>query len=387
MKNKFFKIFDNIKNKAVSSKETIKDTRKFLLFIMCFFILVYVLFSIIPYLISVMVGHRVEITDNEISSNVSTSGELYTYKNHILLFNSNGMQFYDFDGDYKHSLYFDAYSPYLNISDKVLAVADTNGKNAAVIKNNKIKYTLKSDDTIQLISANKKGYSAIITNEKGYKSLVKVYDSKGENIYQWHIGEYYAVDTYVTENSKYLVVLGVGIDDSNINSYITFINLKEDKIHSEYKIESELAYKLSVKNNGTYVITDSNMYFISSSGKLKYKYNFSGNELLGFDIKDSNNLAIALNDNNSKSIVILLNKRLKTKGQCVVPIQVTMLDSSKEQIAVAGQNEIYITEKNRIYAKGVFAKQTERMRFSENKNHVVTSGGNNVCIYDIKLGR
>ncbi len=386
MKSKIMHLINTVKDKCVNFNSRVKDSGKFILFLVCAVIVIYIISGLVPYLVSVMVGYRVENSDNEIITEIS-SGDLYTYNDNILLFDSNGMKFYDMKGRFKHNLYFDAYAPYLDIKGNIIAVADTNGKSSAVIKNNKIKYTLKTVENVQLVSVNKKAYSSLITNEKGYKSLVEVYDSDGDNIYQWHIGEHYAVDACVTDNNKYLAVLSVGIDDSNISSYVTFINLKEDVVHSEYKIENELAYKMTVGKNEAYVISDRGVYCVSSSGKVRYKYGFSGKELFGFDLEDKNNIALALNENNSESMIILLNKRLKTKGECPVPIQVTMLDAGGGRIAVAGQNEVYITEKNRIYAKGIFSGEAERMKFSENKKHIITSGGNNISIYDVKLGR
>ena len=271
--------------------------------------------------------------------------------------------------------------------DDIIAVADTNGKNATVIKNNKTRYTVKTPENIQLISVNNNLYSAAITSEKGYKSLVKVYNYKGENIYEWHIGEYYAVDAYVTDNNKYLAVLGVGIDENKINSHVVFINLKEEIVHSEFEIENELAYKFTLENSDAYVITDKSVYRVSASGKLKQKHSFSGKELLGFDIDECDNISLALNDNNSQSTVTVLNKRLKSKSECNIPIQVTMFDSVGEKVVAAGQNEVFVTNNGRVYAKGVFSKEAERVVLSGNGKNIATSGGNSICIYNIRMGR
>ncbi len=387
MKNRFLSVLGNFKKTGEILNSKIKNKRKFLLFLISALIVIYLLISFLPYLISVIVGHRVENSENNAVAEISSNGELCVLNDNLILFNANGLQYYDFKGNHKHDIYFDAYSPYMNKKGNVLAAADKDGKSAVVIDENKVKYVINGDKEIQLISSNANSYSSIITGEKGYKSLVEVYNNKGEKVYEWHIGEYYAVDACVTTNNKHLAVLCVGIDKNDINSHIVFLDIENNVISGECEIKGQLAYKMTVENNCAYVLTDGGISCISNTGKVKKEYKFSGKELLAFDISDKNHMAVALNDNNSQSVVVLLNSGLKEIGRCNIPVQATLLDAEEEQVAVIGQNEIYVTNKNRIYAKGILSNDVECIKFSENKKHIVTSDKSSICIYDVKLGR
>lgn len=347
-----------------------------------------VIIKLVTFLIGVIAGIKIVDTGKTITPSVVSEQDFDEFANHITVVNSKGVEFYDNKGGYSSDIAFKIYSPYIYSNENYAAVADIGSQNALVLKGARQAYKIAEQEPISAVSVNKSGYSAVITNESGYKSSVVIHDNYGSEIYTWYSGDLYVVDAKVSENNKRFTVVGIDTEDS-MKSVVKLFKIKESEPYAEVIFDSELAYQLEYRGNNVVVLTDKKISLLSSSGKLKKSYDFGGQTLLCFDIKNASKPTVVLDDKESVgSKVVILGSSLKERGTCHLEGQAKMMDENNNEIVVSNGDMLYlIGSSGGLKAQGQMNKETENIKFSDDKKHIFTLSGSTLGVYEIKYGR
>lgn len=340
------------------------------------------------FLFGLIAGIQIVDTGKTITPSVVSEHDFDEYNGKIAVVNSKGVEFYDGKGGYDADIAFKIYAPFIYSKDKYAAVADIGAQNAIVLKGTKQVYKIAEQEPISSVSVNKNGYSAVITNESGYKSSVVIHDNLGSEIYTWYSGELYVVDVKVSDNNKRFAVVGIDTED-NLKSVVKLFKIKDSEPYAEVIFDSELAYQLEYRGNNLLVLTDKKISLVSAGGKVKKSYNFDGQTLLCFDIKNSSRPVLILDDKESAgSKVVILSSSLRERGDCTIEGQAKMMDENDKEIVVSnGDMLYYIGSTGSLKAKGQMNKDAENIRFSKDHKHIFTLSGSTLSVYEIKYGR
>ncbi len=364
------------------------NVKRFLTIAIAGIILAVIVIKLATFLVGLIAGIKITDTGRTITPSVVSEHDFDEYNGKIAVVNSKGVEFYDNKGNYNSDIAFKIYSPFIHSNEKFAAVADIGSQNALVLKGLKQAYKITEQEPISSVSVNKNGYTAVITNESGYKSSVVIYNNLGSKIYTWYSGDLYAVDVKISDNNKRFAVVGIDAEDS-LKSVVKLFKISEDEPYGEVIFDSELAYQLEYKGNNLIVLTDKKISLVSAKGKVKRSYDFDGQTLLCFDIKNTKMPVLTLDDKETAgSKVVILNSSLKEKADCPIEGQAKMMDENEKDIIVSNGDSLYlISSFGNLKAQGQMHKEAENIKFSDDKKHIFTLSGSTLGVYEVKYGR
>lgn len=201
-----------------------------------------------------------------------------------------------------------------------LIIAEKDGSNIVCINDNEIAWKNSMNNaSVLAVYINKNGYSAIIYSQSGYKTLVKVFSSTGEELFTNYFASTYAIDVAISNDNKTLAIAEIDTEGINAKSRIKLVDVNEATQSSVKKYEFE---------NGE-VITDidynqNNELIIMTNQAVKV---FDGDIKTIVDF-NKNNVALA-NINTQKNVVTV---ETKTESLFNASYQLCVYDtnSSKE---------------------------------------------------------
>ena len=363
------------------------NVKRIAIIVIAAIVIIALLIKLGTFLFSLIVGMNITDTEKTITPSVVSEHDFEQYNGGLAVVNSKGVEFYNNKGDYNADLAFKLYSPYVYTDNKYAVVADIGSENALVLKNGRQAYKISEQEPISSVSVNENGYTAVLTSESGYKSTVVIYDNFGSKIYTWYSGDLHVVDVKISDNNKKFAVVGIDAEDS-LKSVVKFFKTNKENSIGQVILESELAYQLEYSGNNPLVITDKGIRIVSEKGTVKKRYDFSGQTLLCFDIKNTRLPFVALSNADGGSKVVALNSSLKEKGQSVIEGTAKMLDENGDRAVVSNGDSIYlISSWGNVRAKGQMHKEADSMKLANDSKHIFTLSGSTLSVYKIGYGR
>ena len=234
------------------------------------------------------------------------------YKNGIVIASQGKIEFVDKKGDVKWSLALDISVPILNTNSSHIMVADKDGKNLYLLKNDNIVYKKTTDDTIRTAKLNQNSSVSISCDEQFYKGKITVYSSRGTEQFVWHSGTHYILDTAVSKSGKKLAA--VILDEDNVSSTsVMLFDMSQNDPYTTVDAVNSIIMQVDY-SGGEYLraITDTGVLLIDPKGNVSNTYSFNGLTLERYSAENSDMaLILSLGDNSS---IVTLDKRLGSKA-------------------------------------------------------------------------
>lgn len=350
-------------------------------------LLAIILITAIPYLANTVVGNHIAENPKTVTFEVVSEFDAAFSDNKFTVFNAQGLKRYSEKGNFDSDYYKNAYSPSIGCKDPYTVLYDTDSKEADIIKNNTLKYTVKAPQNIKCASVSKNGYCTVVTSEKGYKSAVLVFDQNGTNIYSWFADEGYVSDAVLSDNSKELAVSRICIENGKIQSKLTRFKLNSEDAVSTVISEGAVAYKLIYIGSDIILITDKKILLCSKNGKIKNEYSYKGKELECFDTL-GNGVVLSLSEDMSCSTVVYLNRRLKETGTYKADFLISMIDANNSKCIISGVGRVAVLDRKcRPLVKGELKKDGKYILLGKNWRNFAVINSTQMNIFEIKRGR
>lgn len=369
-------------------KVKIKDKRKILQFALAVLIVVIILTITFPHILNAVFGNSIKEEIITVTTDVISEIDVDFTDGCFALYNSQGLKKYNTKGEFETEHYKSAYAPIMHKSGNYTVLSDTSSSEFTVLKGNTIKYEAKTPQNIKSVTVNKKGYTTVISGETGYKSLVIVYDNKGEETYRWYSDESYAVSAKLADNSKVLAVASVMMDGNKLITVVEQYRLSKEDVLSRVTIEDVIPYSLHFDGNRVVLIGSEKAYSISKAGKIKSEYDYKGRVLESFDAENTDNITLALSEDTGATEIVILSSSLKEKGKTRCDYLVTMLDENNGKIAAAGEGLVKIfTDKGSVLAEGDLAKDGKFIVLADKWRKFAVYSSGYINIFTVERGR
>lgn len=373
---------------GIKMKIKIKDKKKILQFSVALLIALIIVIIAFPHILNAVFGNRIKDEIITVATDVVSEIDVECIEGKFAIYNSQGLKIYNTKGEFDREHYKSAYAPIMHRDGDFTALSDTSSTEFTVLKGDNVRYEAKAPQNIKSITVNKKGYTTIITGETGYKSLVIVYDNKGEEKYRWYSDESYAIDAKLDENSKTLAVVSVKMESNSLVTLVEQYKLNQEEVLSRTVIEDIIPYSIAFNGSKIVLIGDKKAYCISRTGKIKNEYDYKGRLLECFDMENINNISLALSEDTGATELVVLNSNLKEKGTQRCEYLVTMLDENNGKVIAAGEGSVkVITEKGRILAEGDLSKDGSFIVLSDNWRKFAVYSSGYINIFTVERGR
>ncbi len=273
---------------------------------------------------------------------------LESYKDNIIYCNNSGIYAVNQKGELEWNVPMTLNNPFLYTNEKSILVGDRGGREVNIVTNYATIDPIKTDEPIITAKINATGYFAIVTEEKGYKGRLTVYNPKGQEIYRWHSVGNNIIDVAISNDGKKIAVSVLNTSKGTVSSGLIFFYVSEEEPYAATQIEDTLITNIKFyKNNSLIAFGDNQVMEFSPQGVRKWNIDFGDKKMSTYNIDSDSIIAIAFESEkasllNNKSIVELFNRDGNKIGEYESDGKINRLVVKNRQIAFYQNRKIHI---------------------------------------------
>lgn len=306
MKYYMFNGLENSKNKLVKQKREINKKKVYKVIIIIFFILlligITILYTTDENFREIMDKYifRKEVYENnlptiEIDSSKNT--KVYAYNKYITTLEQNKLKLYNKIGREESVLDVEISTPVFESNGDYLGIAEKNGQKVYLINNKNIIWQKDVEGKISSININKNGYMSVIISGTSYKTVVKTFDSDGNELFTTYLSTTNVIDTDISNDNKYLAIAEANFSGIVTQSTIKIISMEDAKNNSSQSIKhtylaeaNDLIINIKYHNKNELVCMYDEHIDILSENQSTELLNFKNEDALFSDINLSSKI-------------------------------------------------------------------------------------------------
>ena len=181
-----------------------------------------------------------EIKENDvpfIEIDSSKISGMYAYDRYLCLLQGNKLELYNRYGKKEDSLEIEISNPLFESNENYLAIAEKNGSKLYFINGNNIVWQKDIEGNISNINVNRNGYLSITILGTSYKTVIKSFNSSGEELFTTYLASTNVVDTDISNDNKYLAIAETNISGIVVQSAIKIISIDDAKDNTANSIK------------------------------------------------------------------------------------------------------------------------------------------------------
>lgn len=171
----------------------------------------------------------IEIKENE-------NPNIYAFNQNIGILSKNEFKIYNSSGKEEKTLNLEITTPLIDSANRYLAIGENKGKKMYLIADKEIVWEKEIEGNISQIKVNQNGYVAISVIDTSYKTVVVMYDEKGNELFRRFFRSTRVEDISISNDSKYLAIAEVDTSGTIIKSNIEIISTEAAKTDSENSV-------------------------------------------------------------------------------------------------------------------------------------------------------
>ena len=228
------------------------------------------------------------MSQDELSSiNIENLEEtsVIAYDRYIALLKGNNFKIYNQEAEQVDSITVDISKPISYNCKKNLIIAEKEGKKIYFIQGEKKIWNKIIEGKIQRVCVNKNGYSAAIIEGTTYKSEIKMFDPKGEELFTIHLSQTIAMDFDISPDNKYICYGEISNSGTIINSSVKIVSVDKAKTGEEGAIlnsyegaKGQIILKLKYSNNNKIVCMFDDSISVINNGNMETFEDFNNQE-------------------------------------------------------------------------------------------------------------
>ena len=178
----------------------------------------------------------------------------------------------------------------------------------------------------------------LCVQETGYKGVVYVYNTKGEEIFEWLSGSAYVMTAAVSPDNKYLSVLSY----TDTGTRVTKLRLSNEDYREDYEIPQVVGIDTDFAGSDILVLTGDVLYHIDGGGKITEMYNFNGKYLNAYVLGETATLVLRQHQAGGVSEIVSVEENGAVNGTQTAEGSVVALDANDRYTAVLTDSELRI---------------------------------------------
>lgn len=167
----------------------------------------------------------------------SDSSSIYAFDKYIGILNKNNFNIYDSTGKEENKLTLEITKPIFNNDNRYLAVAEEKGQRLYLIEDKDIIWEKEVEGNISQVVVNKNGYVAVSIVDTLHKTVIAMYDNKGDELFKIFLKSTRVASTSISEDNKYLAIAEVDTSGTMIQSNIKIFSIDDVKNNTENSAE------------------------------------------------------------------------------------------------------------------------------------------------------
>ena len=279
---------------------------------------------------------RKEVTQNNLPKidieEINTSN-IYAFNKYIGILDNNNFEIYDNAANKASELTIEITTPIFNSNGRYLAIGEQKGQKLYLIEDKSIKWETDIEGDISSISVNSGGYVAVTIVDTNYKTVIMMFDNKGEALFKTFLSSTRVIATSISDDNKYLSLAEVDTSGTVAQSRIKVISIEKGKTDPENSI-----VKTYEQNNSLIV----NIKY-QEKNKLLCMYTDKITEIKQ-DAEEEEQIKELSSKNTAFASIELSNSVVtvqeKSSGLFTADSEVSIINSSNQDIAVYTANSV-----------------------------------------------
>ncbi|MBE7025573.1 MAG: hypothetical protein E7408_05910 [Ruminococcaceae bacterium] len=306
------------------------------------------------------------------------------YNGGVAVFGKEGLTGITNGGRIGWKIDFAVTDPILSCNGRYVLAAERGGKRLVLSVGGKVQQDMEMDSKIISATVNSKGVFAVVTEERGYKGRVKVYNAKGKELYAWHSAEQNILGIALSEDSKQMAISVVNMTDLSRLCTVMQFNLDETTPRTLTVGDENLVANLIYNGKDLLAVGDEALYYFKNNGTEKFRLDYAGRELQKFSFYSGGVLCTAFNNGGDgvASQVEFYDTTGKLKGSCAVNGEISDLDTFGKYAVVTGRQGLMVIGHNgKIKAERYDGIGAEKVFLCGSRNRVFLLGSLNAGMY------
>lgn len=240
------------------------------------------------------------------------------------------------------------------------------------------KETLRSEDaenTIMAADVAENGRYALVTETKGYPSLLSVYKDDGSLQYKYSFSNCYVTDIALSDDGSKAAAIGVTANEGALVSEVYLLNLSDETPMAIVQCEGTMLMAVEYTSDGrALAVGDDRVISVNESGEMT-AYEYGNRKLAGYDFNESRVLvALSPYDTASASLLAVVNSRGEEQA-------VQECDDVMADVSLYGDTMAALSGKQ-VYSYSVNAVRNFRGGEGERQSafHVTEAAGDTTAI-------
>jgi len=278
---------------------------------------------------------------------VTPKGKIYkldTMGSGVSLLNDTNFYRYSASGKELMNLQHGYYRPVAVQSDDRVVLYDQGGTGLRVDGRGKTLFQKNYSHSLVTVDINNSNQVAVATGSSRYAGEVTVYNKNFEEIYIWQ-SENLITALSLAEKDNMMAVSTVETVDGTLRTTVRFLKFSSAEEYAKLVLDDQMVYSIAFKgkDNVLYVVTDQNIYSVSTQGVVLSHFSLENRTLWAFDNSDESGIAFALGDYKEQRKLSLyqLNSDLKATGPVTFTDHMLSLKCSQGNLYVLADNMLY----------------------------------------------
>jgi len=312
--------------------------------------------------------HEGSLSSIEIDESENMS--VCAYDKYVAIVNGSKLEIYNSSARNIANHEINMLSPIFGANGKYLVIGDKGRQKIYLVSGSKVLWNAEVDGSISRVSVNENGYVSVVCIGSTYKSVICVYDAKGNQLIKTYIPNNTVIDSTVSGDNKFLSIAEVDTSKTTIESTIKTISIKDAASSAEnafvntYSMPANtlvinIKYQgsknlICMCDNGIYALADGNTNLLMNFNEENKKYSFAGINLSNtiFEVEEfSDGIS-----NQSSNVIIRNTSSKKTKEYLINGIAKATA-SSDDNIAINLGTEVYFVNSKGWLIKEYIANQ------------------------------
>ena len=159
--------------------------------------------------------------------------QVYAYNQYIGVLSRNEFKIYGSTAKEEKSLQIEISNPIFASSNRYLAIAEKKGKKIYYITDKEIAWEKTVEGNISQVHISKNGYVALTLVDTSYKTVISVYDEKGEPLFNKFLSTMRVSDIAISSDNKYLAITEIDASGINVKSQIEVFSVEKAKTDAQ----------------------------------------------------------------------------------------------------------------------------------------------------------
>ena len=155
------------------------------------------------------------------------NNNIYVFNKYIGILNQTKFTIYGNTGNEETSLDIQISNPIFSSANRFLAIAEDGGQKLYLIEDKTISWKAEIEGNISQIHVNRNGYVAVVITGTSYKTVIKMYNPSGKEMFTTFLASTRAIDVSISNDNKYLAIAEIDTSGTMVQSSIRIMSIEK----------------------------------------------------------------------------------------------------------------------------------------------------------------